>query len=309
MGKFSIEQENEIINDYVNGMRWEDLYKKYECSNKPIYAVLNKHNISRRKITNTDTWSTEKLELLKTMYLANCTYPEMYKALNCKGGTLTYWVKKLQLPMRGSGRNNTFENPLLVESSERDYWLGYLFADGHIDHTGITLTTSNLNVANAFNSFCGGICRIYTRKYFVKSKNVWNTMYWPKIISTTIGTWFLEKYKIDTKKHHTLNPNIELNWDIIKGFFDGDGNAHKNGGLCLTSSSYIWLERIQKFYEKYNIYSTLTPMGSECYKLCVWRKEELKKIVPLLYQNNTFCIDYKYKRLEPYISNDILQIG
>lgn len=303
---FSYNQELEIIKDYTNGMRWEELYKKFNCSSKPIYKILKKYNISKRRITNTETWNTEKLDLLKDMYLRNCTYKEMYSVLNCKGGTLTYWVKKLNLPMRGSGRNNVFNNPFLNNSSEKDYWLGYLFADGHIDLTGITLTTNNITVANAFNKFCGNICKIYTRNYKIKSGEI-RTMYWPKIISKTLGKWFLEKYQIDTKKHHTLNPNIDINWNIVRGYFDGDGNAHLKGGFTLTSCSLKWLERIQEFFTNNNIVSSLSPSYKDCYKLSVWRKSELYKLVPLLYKEKTFFIDYKYNRLEPYISNNIVK--
>lgn len=305
MIKFNEEQEKSIIKDYSNGMRWEELYIKYNCSSKPIYKVLNRYSIPKRIITNNETWSEERLKLLKEMYLNNCTYNEMYNALDCKGGTLTYWVKKLNLPMRGSGRNNTFSNPFLCNTPERDYWLGYLFADGHIGQGRIMLTTSNIDVSNAFNKFCGNICHIYKRKYTLSTGEI-KTMYWPSILSTSICNWFITTYNIESDKRYNLNPNINLNWDILRGVFDGDGCAHKKGGFCITSGSKEWILKIQKFLSDYNIFSTIGKNDS-AFTISVWRKAELKKLVPLLYKNKTFYLEYKYKRLEPYISNNIVK--
>ena len=136
------------IQDYLDGMSWAELQSKYKCNSKKIYKLLEENNIPRRKPLNKNRWSEEKLSLLKDMYLRNCTYQEMYEALDCKGGTLTYWVKYLGLPMRGSGRNNVLENPFLENTSERDYWLGYLFADGHIGQNNIRLFSKELSIVN-----------------------------------------------------------------------------------------------------------------------------------------------------------------
>lgn len=305
MIKFSKEQEKSIIEDYVNGMRWELMYKKYNCTSRPIYKVLKFYNIPKRPIINNETWNNEKLNKLKTMYLSNCSYKEMYKELDCKGGTLTYWVKKLKLPMRGSGKKNNYINPFLKKSPERDYWLGYLFADGHIGQGNIILTTNNIEVSNAFNKFCGNICHIYKRKYITKTNEI-KFIYYPTIRSIIMCNWFMDTFNIESNKHHTLNPNIKLNWDIIRGYFDGDGSAHLKGGWIITSCSKNWIYKIKDFLTKNNIYSHVS-LYKDCYKLNVYRKKELYKLVPLLYKSNTFYIDYKYKRLEPYISNNILQ--
>lgn len=294
--------EQGIVEDYKNGMKWADLCDKYQTNTYKIHKILYKNGI---KPNRDFSWSEERRNLLKDMYLRNCTYQEMRDALNSKDATINYWVKKLGLPMRGSGRNNVYDNPFLIDSPERDYWLGYLFADGHIGQNRIELSTKEGSVAEAFNNFCGGICKIYKRPYQTKSGEI-KTMYRAYIQSINLYKWFIETYKIDSKKHHTLDPDIEINWDILRGYFDGDGSAHIHGGWTITSCSKRWVDRCQKFLSDNGIRSTINTY-KDCYKLSVWTKEGLYKIVPLLYKNNTFHLQYKYDRLEPYMSNHIMK--
>lgn len=294
--------EQDLIRDYQNGMKWNDLCSKYKVSTYRIHKILHKNGIIPQRDFS---WSKGKQELLRDMYLRNCTYSEMREALNSKDATINYWVKKLGLPMRGSGRNNVYNNPFLEQSPERDYWLGYLFADGHIGQNHIELTSKEESVVEAFNKFCGGICRIYKRPYTIKSGEV-RIMYRCYIQSVDLYRWFKNTYKIDSKKHHTLNPDIEINWDILRGYFDGDGNAHKNGGWTITSCSKAWIDRCQKFLSDNDIRSTINTYKN-CYKLSVWTIKHLHRLVPLLYQSGTFYLQYKYDRLEPYMSNHIVK--
>lgn len=294
--------EQDIVKDYQKGMTWGDLCKKYNVNTYKIHKILYKNGIKPHRDLG---WSAEKQDILRDMYLRNCTYKEMRNALDSKDATINYWVKKLNLPMRGSGRNNVYKNPFLENSSERDYWLGYLFADGHIGQNHIELCTKEWDVVKAFNDFCGNICKVYSRPYTIKTGEV-RIIYRVLIQSIDLYKWFRDTYNIDSVKHHNLNPNISLNWNILKGYFDGDGNAHKNGGWTITSCSIIWIDRCKKFLENNGIRCTLNTYKN-CYKLSVWTKEHLRILIPLLYKDKTFHLQYKYERLEPYMSNHILQ--
>lgn len=291
---------NKIIEDYQAGMKWNDICEKYNTTLYQIHKILHRNGI---KPSRDMGWSEERKATLRDMYLRNCTYEEMRNALNSKDATINYWVKKLKLPMRGSGRNNVYDNPFLASSPERDYWLGYLFADGHIGQNHIELFTKEIEVANAFNNFCGGICKIYNRPYKIKTGEV-RVMYRVSIQSVDMYKWFVSTYKIDSKKHHTLNPDIDLNWNILRGYFDGNGNAHKNGGWTITSCSIDWINRCAEFLNKNGVRTTINTYR-DCYKLNVWTKEHLYILVPLMYKDKTFHLQYKYNRLEPYMSNHI----
>ena len=308
--KLSEEQKQELIKDYLNGSTWSMLCAKYSTNTNTIHKIFNKAKIHRTRMQE-KVWPAEKQELLIKMYLDNCTYEDMYKALSCKGGTLTYWVHKLNLPMRGSGRNLVFENKFLDNTPESNYWLGYIFADGHISyyeegrHFNVILHSEKEYVAQRFKEWFGSIVKVYKRAYKLNSGEI-HYMYNASINSKPLSEWFIKTLKLSTNKHHTLNPDVELNWDIIRGYFDGDGSASK-GEWQLKSCSKIWLERIQCFLDLYNIHSDLKLSYLDCWGLFVRKNEDLKKLVPLMYENKYYCHEYKYKLLEPYISNDVMK--
>lgn len=223
------------IQDYLDGMSWADLQSKYKCNSKKIYKLLEENNIPRRKLLSRYEWPKEKQELLRNMYTRNCTYNEIYEALNCKGGTLTYWVKKSGLPMRGSGRKVHLINPFLEETTERDYWLGYIFADGHVDRYRLNITTKEEETAKAFCRFCRNQARVNERKYIAYNEE--RIIYTVYLSSVELAEWFRSTFHIDSKKHHTPDPDIDINRDIVRGYFDGDGSVHKGGGITITSCS------------------------------------------------------------------------
>lgn len=310
--KLTETQKQSLIADYKNGITWDNLCIKYNTNLHTIHKILKNNHIDKVRVQNA-SWDEQKLEKLKSMYLANCTYNEMYKALDCKGGTLTYWVRKLNLPMRGSGRNSTYPNKFLEHTPESDYWLGYIFADGHIGaysnkrSYNICLASEKEYVVEKFKKWYDNIPSIHSRTYTLKDGTI-KHLYVATICSKDIALWFKEELNIDNIKHHNLDPKIELNWDIIRGYFDGDGSSAK-GEWQLKSCSKIWLERIQAFLQSYGISSLLKISYKDCWGLFVYDKANVKKLVPLMYQNQYYCHEYKYLNFEPLISNNKVNIG
>lgn len=300
-----------LVKDYLEGVTWDDLCSKYKTNTNTIHKILNKHNISRNRVQE-NSWSEEKQKLFIDMYNRNCTYQEMYKALECKGGTLTYWVHKLNLPMRGSGRNNNYPNKFLEHTPESDYWLGYIFADGHINYVpekgrgSISLSSEKEEVVLKFKEWYNNFPFITKWKYTLKDGTI-KYMYSVILCDTNIAKWFNKELNIANKKHHTLNPNCEINWDIIRGFFDGDGSSAK-GEWQLKSCSKIWLERIQDYINSFNIETILKISYLDCWGLFAYKKSEVLKIAKLMYSNKYYCHEYKYNNLfEPCISNNTVK--
>lgn len=309
------EQKQELIRDYQNGMTWNGLCEKWQTNTNTIHKIFKNNNIQKNRMQEA-TWPTEKQELFKQMYLNNSTYQEMYKALNCKGGTLTYWVHKLNLPMRGSGRNNVYPNKFIEHTPESDYWLGYIFADGHV---GIYKRGKGMNaymvevssemkyVVEKFKEWYDNIPSISEFSYVLKNGSI-KTLYKAILYSKDIANWFQSELGIDNVKHHTLNPKVDINWDVIRGFFDGDGSSAK-GEWQLKSCSKAWLERIQSFLLSKGIQSTLKPSYLDCWGLFVYDQKNVRKLVPLMYEHKYYCHDYKYLNFEPLISNGEVNIG
>lgn len=250
----------------------------------------------------------ESIEKFIQMYESGIPNKEIGECFGIKSNTVCYWAKKLGCKMRGSGRKNNFPNPFEKQSTERDYWLGYLFADGHIQRGVIDLYSVDVEVIEAYKNFVQGIGTITSEKYLVNSGET-HTIYKYHIYSVDISEWFMREFNISSTKHHNLDPNITINWDIIRGYFDGDGSAHKVRGFTLNSSSEIWIQRIWNFIKEELGIEAKINQYLECYKLCIWAKTDLAKLIPKLYQNNTFCLERKKLRFEPFISNDDRKLG
>lgn len=305
-----IQNELLVVQDYQQGMTWDNICKKYNTNLHAIHKILKKHNVSKTRMQEV-SWSQEKQNLLTEMYLNNCTYKEMYEALNCKGGTLTYWIKKLELPMRGSGRKNNYINRFLENTIESNYWLGYIFADGHISYNPskrrftVELSSEKEYVVTKFKEWYFGLPKIYSSPYILKDGTK-KTMYKAVLMDRHLAEWFNQVLKIDNVKHHTLDPDVSIDWDIIRGFFDGDGSAAKNEWQ-MSSCSKKWLTRIKNFLNEHNIECGLKLSYLDCWRISVYDKKNLCKLVPLMYENKYYCHEYKYKLLEPYMSNHISQ--
>lgn len=250
----------------------------------------------------------ESVKKFIQMYEEGIPNKEIGDYFGIKSNTVCYWAKKLGCKMRGSGKRNKFHNPFEKASPERDYWLGYLFADGHVHRGVIDLYSTDKEVIDSYQKFIGNIGTLTSESYQVQSGET-HTIFKHHIYSVELSEWFMNEFNIDSTKHHNLNPSININWDIIRGYFDGDGSAHKIRGFSLNSSSVLWINRLHDFIkEELNIEAKVNQY-LECYKLCVWSKEDLFKLIPKLYQNNTFCIERKKIRFEPFISNDNRKLG
>lgn len=246
--------------------------------------------------------SEENLELLKSMYLEGKSLKDIGDYFGIKANSICHWIDKLDIPKRGRGKYKKRINIFETQSCERDYWLGYIFADGHVHSGCLQLCSIIKDVVNNFNKFCLYQCTITSESYKVQDEST-HIIYKATLYSVEISEWFMNTFNVSSTKHHNLNPNISINWNIFRGYFDGDGSAHIKGGLTINSSSEIWINRLSSFLSsELNIIPKINQY-LECFKLCVWKKEDLNKIIPLMYKDKTFYLQYKKDRFEPFTSN------
>ena len=112
------------------------------------------------------------------------------------------------------------ENPFECMSPEAKYWIGYLFADGHFvyddRHYSISLFSKDEDILMKFKEFIGDKARFYRRPTGI-CQVIYN--------SKPVTKWFIDTFNVSNRKAFTLNPTIELDWDIVHGYFDGDGGV------------------------------------------------------------------------------------
>lgn len=219
-----------IINDYNKGLSWKLICNKYNINTYKLSKILHTNNVILYRSIN-KTWDKEKINLFINMYNNNYSYKDISNTLKISKTTIVYWINKLKLNKHGRGRNNNYINKFLEFSTESNYWLGYILADGHIHYSHrnkyLLLISSKDYVVNKFKLWYDNIPHIYTNQYNTKS-NKNKILYTAYIGDSNIVSWFYKNLNVSNKKLHNLNPNINITWDIIRGYFDVDGSASKH---------------------------------------------------------------------------------
>lgn len=128
------------------------------------------------------------------------------------------------------------ENPFECMSPEAKYWIGYIFADGHLVNSrrsySISLFSKDKDIMIKFKNFIGDKARTYQRPTGIMQV-IYN--------SKPVTQWFMSTFNIPERKALVLNPSIDIDWDLLHGYFDGDGSVR------MTKYRHRWNRYEAKF--------------------------------------------------------------
>ena len=193
-------------------------------------------------------------------------------------------------------------NPFKCMSPEAKYWIGYIFADGHLVFNEatrayqISLFSKDEAIMRKFQEFLGEKAKFYKRPTGI-CQVTYN--------SKPVTKWFMETFNIPQDKALTLNPTIELDWDIIHGYFDGDGSVRLGGThyeCKFTTGSKVWAERLHKFLWDNEIESAITKKGN-AFDINIYKKSSVALLYANMYASNISRLEYKYNRLVALFGN------
>lgn len=199
-----------------------------------------------------------------------------------------------------------------IDTEEKAYWLGMIFADGYIssrDNTfELSLKESDYNHLNKFNLFMkyngNNIKQRVREKYksyrwLVVNKHLWNT---------------LNNLGCTPRKSLTLKFPIissDLTQPFMRGYFDGDGciTYSRKGTIfpiIFLLGTKEFLEKVQNILSENNIKSTIR--SDKRYKgntrvLYISNKDESIKFLNYLYSTSTIHLDRKYNRYKFLINS------
>lgn len=168
---------------------------------------------------------------------------------------------------------NFFEN---INSKDKSYWLGFLYADGYVlnNRLSIDLKDSDKIVLEKFCLITGANNnKIKNRNHKKGYKSVQLRITSKKFVS------FLIKQGCVNKKSKNIRlpifENDELNLSFLMGYFDGDG-----WGTFISSGSFEFLNDIKNLY---NIDSDVKDKG---YVFYINLKTKLKNKMKENYENS-----------------------
>ena len=213
--RFTIEEEKEIIEKYLNGSGGTILGKEYSCSPDTIRNILKAHNIKRRSLKEARRTSID----LDEKAFEEITNPEQ-----------SYWVGFI-------------------------YADGYLSkTNKYTNYFGISVAERDIDILHKFKSFLkyNGEIKHYTQTsgFSNNSKYVRLLIGSNKIVSDLekYGVVQNKSLLIDSM------PEIPFLNDFIRGVIDGDGSIRKSNGQLRISGNYNFLKEIGDYLkEPYNL--------------------------------------------------------
>lgn len=326
--------DNQIIQDYLKGLTFREIQRKYKVGQKRIELLLDKEGIKRYS-------NHERAILKRTNY--QYTYKEIsdkvvFNYVNKEMGQLASGrefnlsqtqvvgiLKKRGIERRDFStaakiRNKKFRkydnnsDYFKVESHNMAYILGFIAADGTItkkeNSIKITLAKKDREILEKIKEEIGIGPKI---KDATTSKgHDISTLNWTEESHKKD----LAKYTIIPEKTFKLKPPYQLNrkyWiDYIRGYFDGDGSinliksSRGNGALrwqVCSATKEILDFIVDFFYEEYGIDKVNVQMQYRKKPLYYiqYSNTSTRKIYKILYTQNSLFLKRKKDHFEEII--------
>lgn len=239
----------------------------------------------------------------------NCT--EISKQFKVSPTILTSYLTEFYPDIKVYGKANFNERIFdTINTEEKAYWLGFIFADGTISSSPLRKENNNIRVQYQFelslsskdyNHLCKfakfidyDINKIYIDnircRLSVYSKHLWNVL-------NCNGCTPQKSLTLKFPKKELFD-NIFLIRDFIRGYFDGDGcigiREHFPTFHLLGTSQF--LTEIQNYLGSTLTLQILHPEKQSITKYISTAGAEAKRLCDLLYKNSTIYLDRKYDK-------------
>lgn len=238
---------------------------------------------------------------------------KLHKEFGIKRQTLAKYIKAKGLEVTNYQSSIKLDPYVFdsIDTEEKAYWLGFLFADGNIsskeDKLEINLSIKDIAHLEKFKLFLKAKNRIRIQnnqsnnicRFSVRNKHLWKTLY--------------EKGCIPNKSLVLQFPNLHifknrvLVKDFIRGYCDGDGSLgiYKSGNNKRTSISFVgtkqFLQRIEQVLgiSGYIRNKSYSEHNNKAFDL-KYSNLKARKVARILYENSSVHLDRKYKIFENF---------
>ena len=322
--QFNNEEKEQILNLYQNtDTNLEKLCRKFHCSRSTIREIIVQNGINFKR--GGRLISKETLDRVVELYNEGNSLSKISRIVGHSKDMLSKHLKNLGISIINRQNTAKFNENVfdIIDTEEKAYWLGFIFADGYIGSPlskgknkgknvfsfAISLNIKDYNHLLKFNHFMEHN-KINIRvdlkdsvrphcTWKVRNKHIWEV---------------LNSYGCTPKKSLTLkfpdlkifkNPNLIRHF--IRGFFDGDGclsynKSGYNGYIyprCGFTGTKDVLENIDFHLGKQSKHYHCT-FGNEEWNGITWSNwytcKDTVDIIRFLYDNANIYLDRKYKR-------------
>jgi len=185
-------------------------------------------------------------------------------------------------------------NPFKDLSSEAQYWIGMLAADGYIYKNRVSLELKDKNHIEKFNSFLGGNLHIYETTHPKYSSKGYRISFRSEEVST-----FLKTLGLVQQKTFSIKLETSMTWPIFYGILDGDGCITRAGKnrlrIEIVTASPDLKNQLIDFLTSENIHCTQSKLSTLFY-LRVSSQKEVYKVYQKLLPLKSFGLDRKFQK-------------
>ena len=313
------EREEFICQAYLNRTHTTtQLQKEFKIYPKEIYKVLKKNNIELRG----SNLPKEKALKICEEYKSGKSLKKVCEELGVAESTVLKIIKEYKIKTRKEAgqfpRKYNLDETILknIDTFEKAQFLGLIYSDG-------SLSKYNKNISIRLREDDKDYLDDWRIK-FLKSNKPMNYVFKPTTVSplnkkeykNTYGTFILDISSVNvykdalalglcpnkTKKNLPM-PNIpeELKISFILGLFEGDGTVtyclnNKSRSFSIACQENMGLD-IKKYFDSVNLFSSFYKRKYIC-TVSIKRKEDLKKLYTLLYENATLFMERKKEKFK-----------
>jgi len=324
MGKTPTEFEQQVIDLYLNGIKPYSMARMQKFRGyypATFDRILQKYGYKKR-VPKSLPNSFEQ-ELI-SFYQLGYSVPQMIKMKQFEGATLSkiYSVLiKHGINRRSNKINSRVHNVYhgfftKIDTEEKAYWLGFIYADGYITKRGNYV---GLALAQRDKSHLEKLVRTLQTDYTIKEYKVTNgygkgnTFCRLILCSEIMKTDLVSKGVLINKSLKLIFPSfqivpVELIRHFIRGYFDGDGSLshygpnNKNHFTIKICGTYEFLSNLKSCLRDA---LELGGLGSICkstnnnknnYYLTIGGNIQVTAVLNHLYKNATIYLERKYFR-------------
>lgn len=286
--------EKIILNLHKKGLIDTEIAKIINKSPDTVAYYRKKLNLVNNRNKNSIKNKNKILKLLKekvTIYKikkeTGCSTTYIKKV--AKNNNIDTLTKKDFINKVKKVKNNPFTN---LQDPDTNYWLGFLAADGAIfeDRLSLTLQEQDYKHMVKFAKFISPSLKVKEIIHHNKYK-LYHVSFRNKEIVN-----YLHNLGITNRKSYTLNMNIKINKDFLRGVIDGDGYIRKNKyEISIVTASKKFAIQLKKAYKNlFNIEAKFYEFKPNIYTISVLKKKEVKLILQELYFNAHIFLKRKY---------------
>lgn len=306
MGRIGFEKE--VISDYLRGDTVKSISERYSINITTIYNSLHRNNIKpkTKKPINISKIIEDYLECNSIDFLVKKyrhSFETIKRILVLNGVNTDISYRKYNV------NQNYFEN---IDSKDKAYFLGLLYADGYVNNEGfyLSLCEKDEQILSVFKDYLKYGGSIKTKK---RTKETHCDQKQLNVFCSKISRDLTLLGCIQNKSHKTKYPTFlsdEFHSHFIRGVFDGDGSVYDRGydGLVFSIiGNYDLIKGIQDvLIDNLDIPHRKLSKDNRCKNNIVSfkysGKEHLLKIYNFLYEGSyDLLMERKYKKFKSFL--------